>query len=217
MKRIIRAVPAFLLLVMPYLMYVAQLIAAYTWTAHHIDYEDIVYESILVVYVVIVLFNIIWTICQTVAGVSGQKLLFWNMLIKLCYIPVFLCLFLGGILFGFMLFWLGGIAMTIVALLVMIALFIPPCIYGVCGCIRASKEGSLHKVLAIVLAILNCIMCVDVIAAVVTYCIVSSSNKKRLRQMNANVYYNRTGYMNNGMGDMNNGTGYGNNGMGDMR
>lgn len=213
MKKIIRAIPAVLLLALPYLLMVWLGVAGmlsetelpgdgtYTLDASMVDIYDKAFRMVPVIYIVIVLINVIWLIYQTASGMSAQKLLFWNMLIKLCYIPVFFFAFLA-MLAGFATFLVGGIAMVIAMALIMLVFFIPPCFYGVCGCIRAAKEGTLNKALAVVFAILHCIGCIDVIIAIVAYCMVRSSNKKRLSgQMNANTYYNGTignGYPGNG-------------------
>lgn len=208
MKKIIQVMPAVFLLALPYLLVVLPAGAAQMTgtealgpTSYYMDAEitdtiNMMFAVAAVMYGVIVLVNVIWLIYQTASGVSAQKLLFWNMLIKLCYIPVFFYAFLT-LLAGMVMFMFGGIIMIVMALLALLLFFLPPCIYGLCGCIRAAKEGTMGKGLAIVMAILQFILCIDVIAAIVAYCMVRSSNKKRLRdQMNANTYYNGTMYPN---------------------
>lgn len=217
MKKIIQAMPAVLLLILPYLLMALLGVAGYLSEAElpgdgayimddsMIDIYGMAFKAVPIIYAVIVLVSVVWLICQTASGMSAQKLLFWNMLIKLCYIPVFFFAFLA-MLAGFATFLVGGIAMVIMMALIMLAFFIPPCLYGVCGCIRAAKEGTLNKALAVGFAILHCIGCIDVIIAIVAYCMVRSSNKKRLReQMNANTYYNGTMHPN---GNAYNGNGY---------
>lgn len=208
MKKIIQAMPAVFLLALPYLLMVVPGVmfrimgtelpgdGAYIMDDEMSNTFDMSFAAVFAVYGIVVLANVIFLIYQTASGVSAQKLLFWNMLIKLCYIPVFFFTFLA-MLAGFATFLVGGIAMVIVMALIMLAFFIPPCLYGLCGCIRAAKEGTLNKALAVVFAILHCIWCIDVIIAIVAYCMVRSSTKKRLReQMNANTYYNGTMYPN---------------------
>lgn len=208
MKKMIQSMPAVLLLAMPYLLVVlpagmAQMIeteasgpALYYANSEATDIFNRMLVVAAVMYGVIVLTNIIWLIYQTASGISAQRLLFWNMLIKLCYIPVFFYAFLT-LLAGMAMFMFGGIIMIVMSLLALLLFFLPSCIYGLCGCIRAAKEGTLGKGLAIVMAILQFILCIDVIAAIVAYCMVRSSNKKRLKeQMNANTYYNGTMYPN---------------------
>lgn len=208
MKKMIQSMPAVLLLAMPYLLVVlpagmAQMIeteasgpALYYANSEATDIFNRMLVVAAVMYGVIVLTNIIWLIYQTASGISAQRLLFWNMLIKLCYIPVFFYAFLT-LLAGMAMFMFGGIIMTVMALLALLVFFIPTCFYGVCGCIRAAKERTLNVVVAVVFGILHCIVCVDVVIAVVSYCMVRSSNKKRLKeQMNANTYYNGTMYPN---------------------
>ncbi len=208
MKKIIQAMLPVLLLAMPYLLMVlpagmAQMMGTEVSepalnypNAEATDTFDRMLVIMAVMYGVIVLTNAIWLIYQTASGISAQRLLFWNMLIKLCYIPVFLYVFLT-MLMGMAMFWFGGIIMTVMALLALLVFFIPTCFYGVCGCIRAAKERTLNAVVAVAFGILHCIVCVDVVIAVVSYCMVRSNNKKRLKeQMNANTYYNGTMYPN---------------------
>lgn len=208
MKKIIQAMPAVFLLALPYLLVmlpgtVAQIMGvklpgdgAYIMDNEMTGAFNTAFVIAAVMYGIIVLINVIWLIYQTASGVSAQSLLFWNMLIKLCYIPVFLYAFIT-LLAGMVMFMFGGIVMIAMAVLAIVLFFLPPCIYGLCGCIRAAKEGTMGKGLAIVMAIMQFILCIDVIAAVVAYCMVRSSNKKRLReQMNVNTYYNGTMYPN---------------------
>lgn len=208
MKKMIQSMPAVLLLAMPYLLVVlpagmAQMIeteasgpALYYANSEATDIFNRMLVVAAVMYGVIVLTNIIWLIYQTASGISAQRLLFWNMLIKLCYIPVFFYAFLT-LLAGMAMFMFGGIIMIVMSLLALLLFFLPSCIYGLCGCIRAAKERTLNVVVAVAFGILHCIVCVDVVIAVVSYCMVRSNNKKRLKeQMNANTYYNGTMYPN---------------------
>lgn len=70
----------------------------------------------------------------------------------------------------------------------------------------AGAFNTAFAIAAVVFAILHCIGCIDVIIAIVAYCMVRSSTKKRLReQMNANTYCNGTMYPN---GNRQHGSGY---------
>jgi len=122
-----------------------------------VDIYDKAFRMVPVIYIVIVLINVIWLIYQTASGMSAQKLLFWNMLIKLCYIPVFFFAFLA-MLAGFATFLVGGIAMVIAMALIMLVFFIPPCFYGVCGCISCGKGRHVEQSIGrLFFAILHCI------------------------------------------------------------
>lgn len=219
MRRVIGNLLAVLLLVLPYLFWVIP--GLFTGLAngevpadgpHVIDEAgsaafELGFTAVFVIYAVVVLANVIFLIYLTVSGEDAQRLLFWDMLIKLCYIPFFLMMFLM-ILAGFATFLVGGIAMVVMTVGVDLLFLIPPSIYGLCGCIRAAKEKNMSGGLSVVLAILHFLFCADVVAAIVAYCKVRSSNKKRQRpyagmnsygngnmSQNGNTYNNRNGYI----------------------
>ena len=134
-------------------------------------------------YVMIVLANIIYVIIWTCMGGDSQRILFWNMLMKICYIPIFIGTFIS-ILAGLCTFMVGGIALVAVMLVVDVILLIPPSIYGLCGCIRAAKEKNANVGLAVVMAIMHFIFCLDVVAAIVMYFVVRNKNRKRRDALN---------------------------------
>lgn len=219
MRRVLGNILAILLLVLPYLFFVIPGLFMRLETGeapmegpHIIDEAgsaafELGFTAMFVVYAVVVLANVIFLIYRTASGEDAQRLLFWDMFIKLCYIPFFLMMFMM-ILAGFATFLVGGIAMVVMAVGVDLLFLIPPSVYGLCGCIRAAKEKHMSGGLAVALAILHFLFCADVVAAIVAYCKVRSSNKKRQSPyagmnsygngnmfQNGNTYNNGNGYM----------------------
>ncbi len=98
MKKIIGIVTPILLLILPYLLFVVLSVGmgrpdrdssgAYIMAGD--SRLQMTQTAICIVYVVVVLLNVVWVICQTAAGTSAQTLLLWDMLMKLCYIPYYL-------------------------------------------------------------------------------------------------------------------------------
>ena len=147
MKKIIGIVTPILLLILPYLLFVVLSVGmgrpdrdssgAYIMAGD--SRLQMTQTAICIVYVVVVLLNVVWVICQTAAGTSAQTLLLWDMLMKLCYIPYYLLAALM-VLAGFATFMFGGVAIIGVMWIADVLFLIPPSIYGLCGCIRACSE-----------------------------------------------------------------------------
>lgn len=147
MKKIIGIVTPILLLILPYLLFVVLSVGmgrpdrdssgAYIMAGD--SRLQMTQTAICIVYVVVVLLNVVWVICQTAAGTSAQTLLLWDMLMKLCYVPYYLLAALM-VLAGFATFMFGGVAIIGVMWIADVLFLIPPSIYGLCGCIRACSE-----------------------------------------------------------------------------
>ena len=182
MKKIIGIVTPILLLILPYLLFVV-LSVGMGRPDRDSSRLQMTQSAICIVYVVVVLLNVVWVICQTAAGTSAQTLLLWDMLMKLCYIPYYLLAALM-VLAGFATFMFGGVAIIGVMWIADVLFLIPPSIYGLCGCIRACSEKKLSVGAAVALSILHFIFVLDVVAAVVGFCTVHGRHKRQ-KQMEA--------------------------------
>lgn len=186
MKKIIGIVTPILLLILPYLLFVVLSVGmgrpdrdssgAYIMAGD--SRLQMTQTAICIVYVVVVLLNVVWVICQTAAGTSAQTLLLWDMLMKLCYIPYYLLAALM-VLAGFATFMFGGVTIIGVMWIADVLFLIPPSIYGLCGCIRACSEKKLSVGAAVALSILHFIFVLDVVAAVVGFCTVHGRHKRQ--------------------------------------
>lgn len=109
-------------------------------------------------------------------GEKSSALLFWDMLLKLCNIPIYLLIFIVGI--GMTLFPPNFIFVPFLMFFDYI-LLLPSSMYGVSGLIQAVKEEKLSVFAAVVNGILHFFFCADVISAVVVFCKVKSKEKKQ--------------------------------------
>ena len=88
MKKIIGIVTPILLLILPYLLFVVLSVGmgrpdrdssgAYIMAGD--SRLQMTQTAICIVYVVVVLLNVVWVICQTAAGTSAQTLLLWDII-----------------------------------------------------------------------------------------------------------------------------------------
>lgn len=105
-------------------------------------------------------------------GFSGQQILFWCMLLKICNIPIFLFIFTIG-LFLFV---------VIIPLIPLLALFdffllLSTSMYGINGVIQCGREKSLPKKVVVINIVLQFIFCADVFSAI--YCYVRARKNKK--------------------------------------
>lgn len=108
---------------------------------------------------------------------SSRELLFWDMLIKLCYIPIYVLVFIVGVFF---LLVPKGIVLLVFFVVFDYLLLLPSTMYGVSGLIKARKEGKIPMGIAVIGAILHFFFCADVICAIVVYCIVKARDIKEV-------------------------------------
>lgn len=146
-------IPMILLLLMPYVI-----MGFGSWIA-------IIPNMYGFIPVVIILFgNMIYAFFLPRLGYDGKKIMFWDMLLKLCNIPVFLALFVIGSLMVALKVEDAGLATFVLSYLLLLS----STMFGVSGLIRCYKDGIFSgKALAIHL-ILHFIFFTDVVSAV--YC-----------------------------------------------
>lgn len=134
------------------------------------------YFIILGCFVVIVFIpNMIYAFILLIRREAASVLLFWDMLLKLCNIPIYIVLFLVG--FPIFFFPAGFIISFFIAVIDYI-LLLPSTMYGVCGIIQARRENKITTKSAVVNIILHFFFCTDVFSAVIMYCKVKQKSKK---------------------------------------
>lgn len=126
--------------------------------------------------------NIIYA-CVCKGEDSYYHLAFWNMLIKLIHIPIYLGNFLLGILLLLVavvpIFTLLSPFLILILILVDVFLMITSSMYGVNALIRAGRKQVVSKKYVIINIILQFLFIADVISAIVLYIKV---RKKRFTQ-----------------------------------
>jgi len=130
------------------------------------------------VFMVITIFitNMIYAFVIKKFGRNSTELLFWDMILKLFNIPIYIMTFLVGIVGVIIPF---GILYSFLLLIVDYLLLLTSTMYGVSGLIQAYREKKITKTTAIVNCILHFFFCTDVISAIAMFCIVKAKGKKR--------------------------------------
>ncbi|WP_252236758.1 MULTISPECIES: hypothetical protein [unclassified Clostridium] len=120
--------------------------------------------------------NMIYPFILAKHGESSTALLFWDMLLKLCNIPIYIVVFMFG---SIMMIWPLGFGVVIALFLALFdyIMLLPSSMYGVNGIVRAYREKKITKSTAVVNCILHFLFCLDVVSAIVMFCIVKSKRK----------------------------------------
>ncbi len=121
--------------------------------------------------------------CMTRGNGSPRKLAFWDMLLKLCFIPFYVVVFsfaLGSTL-AFMvvpgtIFFAPVVMVALVVVDYVLLLFTSS--YGIAGAIRGQKQGMLTVGMTVVLCVLHFIFVTDVIASIVLYVQIRKASKR---------------------------------------
>lgn len=146
-----KKIPMFLLLIAPYALIVSIVTESISSTA-------------FILFIIALLLNMVYAFLLPRLGFKGEEILFWNMLLKLCHIPVFLLVFLIVLLTH----------VLIVPLIPFLILFdyfllLSSTMYGICGMLSSYKCGKISLTTLIVNTIAQLIFCVDVFSAVYCY------------------------------------------------
>ena len=140
--------------------------------------------------VVMFICNIINVIFLLKGEYEAKKLAFWNMLIKLIHIPYYIIIFVIGIVlamcsFVFFPFSIFMGPLMIISLIVSdYILMITSSMYGFSAIHRMRKAGQIKIGDAVLLDIMHCIFCFDVIVAIMTF----GLTKKHLNNNEENIY-----------------------------
>ena len=121
----------------------------------------------LVLFAAAMLFGALYAFFLPRTGCSGAQILFWCMLMKLCYIPVFLLIFIAAL----------GLFVVIIPLIPMLFLFdcfllLSTSMYGVSGLLTCGKEKRLPAKTVTLNIILQFFFCADVLSSI--YCYIRS-------------------------------------------
>lgn len=170
MKKMLKKMPMIFMLAMPYVVLAV------------LDIEDptsfkSLFGASLVLFVVMSLINVAYAFILPKLGYGGKQLLFWDMVLKLCNIPVFAIIF-------FVCMLLNVLILPLIPVFVLFdfLLLLSSTMYGVNGLIRCLKEGKLSKKAFVINVIAHFVFCLDVISAV--YCYVKLRDKKETPAVN---------------------------------
>ena len=103
-------------------------------------------------------------------GFDGRRILFWNLLLKLCNIPVYLFVFAVALVTNVLI-----IPMLPFLFLFDYALLLASTMYGISGLLCCCREGKVSRKTLVIHSVAQCFFCVDVFSAV--YCYIKTRNR----------------------------------------
>lgn len=152
-----KKLPMLLLLAAPYLLIGCSFLSAKS--------DSAVFFCVgLILFAAILLFNMAYAFALPRLGYEERRLLFWNMLLKLCNIPVYLLVFLSVLL-------MHVLILPLIPLLVLFDYFLllPSTMYGISGMLRCRRNGALSRKALAVNVLAQFVFCLDVFSAVYCY------------------------------------------------
>lgn len=113
---------------------------------------------------------------------SYKNLAFWNMLIKLVYIPFYIIIFIMEMCLLVSIFF-AGIGRDFASELIVFGLYlmIVPSMYGVSAVVQARKRGLVSTAYAVVHSILHFVLVADMISAIVLYAKMEKIHRNQIR------------------------------------
>ena len=122
----------------------------------------------LVICGVILAFNMVYAFWMPKLGFNGKQILFWNLLLKLCQLPLILLI----LLFVLVMAMVGGEgigSVVIVALLACWLIQLSSAMFGISGFRWFHQYGTLSKAGMIASSVVQLIPCVEVIGSILCY------------------------------------------------
>ena len=124
------------------------------------------------IYGALLAFNMVYAFLLPKLGFSGKQILFWNLLLKLCHIPLILLIFVVTLV----MMMVGGegirgevASMVLIAWLSCCLIQLSSVVFGISGFRWCRKYGTLSKAGVIASSIAQFIPCVDVIGSILCY------------------------------------------------
>lgn len=127
-----------------------------------------------IICLIIFLPNMIYAFILPKKGYTAKQILFWDMVLKICNIPIYITVFLNGLLLA-----ITPMGFLLIFILVIFdyILLLPSTMYGISGLIQARKKDFISKQKFIVHVIFHFMFCLDVISAVISYCSVRNEKE----------------------------------------
>ena len=117
-------------------------------------------------------FNMVYAFLLPRLGFRVKQILFWNLLLKLCHIPLILLI----LVFTLVMMLTGGegirdeaFSMVLIALLLCYLIQVSSAMFGISGFRWCRKYGTLSKAGMIASSIAQFIPCIDVIGSILCY------------------------------------------------
>lgn len=125
---------------------------------------------VLALFGVVLLGNMVYAFLLPRLGYDGRRILFWNLLLKLCNIPVYLFVFAVALVTNVLI-----IPMLPFLFLFDYALLLASTMYGISGLLCCCREDKASRKTLVIHSVAQCLFCVDVFSAV--YCYIKTRNR----------------------------------------
>ncbi len=129
--------------------------------------------------------NAIYSFVKAKRQESALVLLFWNMTLKLAFIPIYITVFAISLLCSIAGPW--AIAFWAVFFIFDYLLLLTTSMYGLAGIRRATRDGIMPKYSALIFGILHFVFCADVISAMIIYRRIKSNGYRRQTMPDASL------------------------------
>ena len=97
-------------------------------------------------------------------GWTARRLLFWNMVLKLCNIPFYIGVFFVGLMMSVFV-----IPLLLPLILIDYSVLLPSTMFGLSGLLQARREGRIDTTALLIFGIMQFFFCLDVVSAICMY------------------------------------------------
>lgn len=171
-----KRIPTIFLLISPYAYILISVLCIMHFGSLNANAMKLLISIFLGFVIVVFIPNIIYAFILVKKGECSKKLLFWDMLLKLCNIPIYVAVFVLGLILALIPM---GFVFTITFAIFDYLLLLPSSMYGVSGLIRAHRENRISTAMTVVMGALHFFFCMDVIVSVIMYIIIAPQIESR--------------------------------------
>lgn len=161
-----KKVPVILLLAAPYVFLFAVIIiciAEEGLTARMMEMSSYLFLGMLIV---VFIPNMIYAFILPRKGWEQRQMFFWNMILKICNVPIYILVFVFGLLMCITIF---GLMLLPFLFIFDFLLLLSSSMYGISGLRLAGKEGTWPKTVIVINGICQFVFVADLASAVYLY------------------------------------------------
>lgn len=170
-----KRIPTILLLISPYLLILIEGI----YNKYYYNLTEFPLKIIILIYFIFIaaifIPNMAYAFVLAKHGESSTSLLFWDMILKLCNIPIYVVIFIYGFIMAIV---PPGIVITLLLVIFDYILLLPSSMYGISGLIKANGEGKITTSAAVISIVLHFFFVTDVICAIIMFCTLKEKDKR---------------------------------------
>ena len=159
-KGLRKRIPIFVIILMPYILFALAFISGSTG----IGYMVRLLLAVAAMYVFAFVPGLIYICLLSKMQFDRRKVLFWAMLIKLCYIPLYIFIVICGGLTNII-----AVPFTLLFMAFSYSMVLTSSVFSIKGIIMGYREGVIRTGEALLWIILQFIFCLDVIGTVCCY------------------------------------------------